>query len=265
MINKSVFHISKMDCSAEEQLIRMKLEGVPGITSLNFDLPNRTLTAYHREHVKPILTALERLNLNTTLASTEQSEISDEPEGRDRERSALWTVLIINVAFFAIEIISGFIAGSMGLIADSLDMLADGVVYGLALFVVGGTVARKKNIAKIAGYFQIVLALIGFTEVVRRFVGIEDMPDYQTMIIISFFALLANVVCLFLLQKGKSKEAHMQASVIFTSNDVIINAGVILAGFLVNSLDSRYPDLLIGAIVFIIVARGAYRILQLAK
>jgi Co/Zn/Cd efflux system component len=113
----------------------------------------------------------------------------------------------------------------MGLVADSLDMLADGIVYGLALLVVGGTVA-KKNIAKFAGYFQIVLALIGFTEVVRRFIGIEKMPDFQTMIIVSIFALIANVICLYLLQKGKSKEAHMQASMIFTSNDVIINTGV---------------------------------------
>ena len=52
---------------------------------------------------------------------------------------------------------------------------------------------------------------------------------------------------------------------IFTSNDVIINTGVITAGVLVNWLNSSYPDLIIGAIVFIIVARGAYRILQLAK
>ena len=68
-----------------------------------------------------------------------------------------------------------------------------------------------------------------------------------------------------LLQKRKSKEAHMQASMIFTSNDIIINSGVITAGLLVNWLNSGYPDLIIGAIVFVIVARGAYRILQLSK
>ena len=40
-----------------------------------------------------------------------------------------------------------------------------------------------------------------------------------------------------LLQKSKSREeVHMKASLIFTSNDVIINLGVILAGFLVNWL-----------------------------
>lgn len=57
----------------------------------------------------------------------------------------------------------------------------------------------------------------------------------------------------------------MQASMIFTSNDIIINAGVALAGVLVLSLDSPYPDLLVGAVVFVLVARGAVRILKLVS
>jgi Co/Zn/Cd efflux system component len=46
---------------------------------------------------------------------------------------------------------------------------------------------------------------------------------------------------------------------------VIINAGVILAGFLVWQLNNQIPDLIIGSIVFLIVIRGAIRILKLAK
>ena len=159
----------------------------------------------------------------------------------------------------------GIFSNSMGLVADSLDMLADSIVYALALFAVGGTIARKNNIAKFAGFFQILLAVIGFVEVIRRFLGFEKMPDFQTMIIVSVLALMANIFCLYLLQKNKSKEAHIQATMIFTSNDVIINSGVIVAGLLVHWLNSSYPDLIIGAIVFLVVARGAYRILKLAK
>ena len=85
------------------------------------------------------------------------------------------------------------------------------------------------------------------------------------MIIVSFLALIANGVCLYLLQKSKSREAHMQASMIFTSNDIIINSGVIVAGILVSVLTNRLPDLIIGSVVFLIVLRGAFRILKLAK
>jgi Co/Zn/Cd efflux system component len=57
----------------------------------------------------------------------------------------------------------------------------------------------------------------------------------------------------------------MQASMIFTSNDVIINLGVITAGLLVNWLNSNKPDLIIGTIVFVLVIQGAIRILKLGK
>ena len=86
------------------------------------------------------------------------------------------------------------------------------------------------------------------------------------MIVISMFALIANGACLYILQKSKSKEeAHMKASMIFTSNDVIINLGVIIAGVLVKYLNSSKPDLIIGSIVFVLVIQGAFRILKLSK
>lgn len=264
-MNKTIFNITQMDCPSEEQLIRMKLQNFDTIKSLEFDIPNRKLTVYHNGNQEPILSALETLKLNTTLVSTEESNITLENDTSNKQRILLWTVLIINFVFFGLEMLFGVFSNSMGLIADSLDMLADSIVYALALFAVGGTIARKNNIAKFAGYFQILLAVIGFAEVVRRFLGFEEIPNFQTMIVVSVFALIANIICLYLLQKNKSKEAHMQASMIFTSNDVIINSGVIIAGLLVQWLNSSYPDLIIGAIVFVIVARGAYRILKLAK
>ena len=57
----------------------------------------------------------------------------------------------------------------------------------------------------------------------------------------------------------------MKASMIFTSNDVIINLGVIIAGILVHYLSSNKPDLIIGTIVFALVIQGAFRILKLSK
>jgi len=205
------------------------------------------------------------LKLGGKKIASEQTEQTYFEENTN-QRTLLWTVLAINFVFFVIEMTTGLISKSMGLVADSLDMLADSFVYGISLFAVGGTIIKKKRIAKLAGYFQIILAIIGFAEVVRRFFGAEKMPDFSTMIIVSIFALIANGICLYLMQKSKSKEeAHMQASMIFTSNDVIINLGVITAGLLVNWLNSAKPDLIIGTIVFGLVIQGAFRILKLSK
>jgi Co/Zn/Cd efflux system component len=242
----------------------MKLSEIPSIEHLEFDIPNRKLKVFHSGELERIKSSIDELNLDSRLVQTGDTSQS-EFEKNKIQKTILWTVLAINFAFFLIEMTTGWIAKSMGLVADSLDMLADSLVYGLSLFAVGAAVARKKRIAIIAGYFQITLAAFGFLEIIRRFIGVEQMPEFKTMIIVSALALLANGICLYLLQKSKSKEAHMQASMIFTSNDVIINLGVIIAGILVYSLNSKYPDLIIGAIVFIFVSQGARRILKLGQ
>lgn len=264
-MNKTIFEISKMDCPSEENLIRMQLDRISSIANLDFDIPNRKLTVFHSGKTDQIEKSVIELNLGGKKISTEETDQTEFKENTNQKK-LLWSVLAINFAFFIIEITTGVLSKSMGLVADSLDMLADSLVYGISLFAVGGTLIKKKRIAKLAGYFQITLALIGFLEVLRRFFGDEKLPDFSTMIIISVFALIANGICLYILQKSKHKEeAHMKASMIFTSNDVIINLGVIIAGTLVNWLRSSKPDLIIGTIVFILVIQGAMRILKLGK
>ena len=263
-MQKTVFKISKMDCPSEENLIKMKLSDIEGIKQLDFNLEERILTLYHNSNVNEIGNALNELKLNESLISSEDTDTIITESTRSQSK-LLWTVLIINFAFFIIEMSTGLISKSMGLVADSLDMLADSFVSGLSLIAVGGTVLKKKRIAKYAGYFQITLAIIGIVEVIRRFLGYEALPVFSTMIIVSVFALIANGICLYLLQKSKSQEAHMRASMIFTSNDIVINLGVITAGVLVNWLHSGIPDLIIGIIVFGLVIQGAFRILKLSK
>ena len=263
-MKKTIFKIEQMDCPSEENLIRMKLQNIEGIAKQEFDLKGRVLTVYHTGDYKVIEHQLATLNLGSHfIESLAAGDFHAEED--NRQRKVLWIVLAINFGFFLIEMSTGILSKSMGLVADSLDMLADAFVYGLSLFAVGAAVSRKKRVALICGYFQILLAAIGFIEVIRRFIGAEEMPVFQTMISISILALIANVICLLLLQRTKSNDAHIQASIIFSSNDVIINAGVILAGFLVWQLDNQIPDLVIGSIVFAIVVRGALRILKLAK
>ncbi|MFA6542730.1 MAG: cation transporter [Bacteroidota bacterium] len=264
-MNRTTYTIAKMDCPSEEQLIRMKLQGISGIAALSFDIPGRTLRVDHADTHDRITAALESLKLETTFLRTETADSVQEPPHHAAERRLLYQVLAINAFFFLIEAAAGVVSHSMGLIADSLDMLADAIVYGLSLYAIGHSAGKKKFVAAVSGYFQLALAVTGFAEVLRRYFGVEEIPSFQMMIGISFFALIGNAVSLYLLQKSKSSEAHMQASMIFTSNDVIVNIGVIAAGVLVFFTSSNLPDLIVGTAVFILVARGAFRILQLSK
>lgn len=264
-MNKSTYNVAKMDCPSEEQLIRMKLADTSGIQQLQFDIPNRKVTVLHDGDAQPITLALAGLRLNSELLTTEDADLSELTEEAPRDRRLLITVLVINALFFVLEIIAGLLAESMGLLADSLDMLADALVYALALYAVGKAVITQKRVARISGYLQLILAIAGLVEVLRRFFLGEELPDFRLMIIISILALIGNSICLYLLRREKSDKAHMQASEIFTSNDIVVNLGVILAGSLVYWLHSPWPDLIIGLVIFGVVARGAFRIFQLSR
>ncbi len=260
---KTEFLIKDMDCPSEEQMIRMKLADYQTIKSLDFDLDARKLTVFHETELEKISNSLDSLNLGSNLIQS--SEYNDEITSSKIDRKLLWWVLIINFGFFVLEAIFGYVSNSMGLVADSLDMLADAFVYGLCIYAISGRLLIKKRISRLSGTLQMSLAILGLIEVLRRFIGLEEIPNFTMMIGISVLALIGNSLSLVILNKSKSDEVHIKSSQIFTSNDVIANVGVILAGISVYFLDSRLPDLIIGLIVFTLVFRGALRIFELSK
>ena len=148
-MQKTIFEITKMDCPSEENLIRMKLDGISSIVNLDFDIPNRKLTVFHSGENDQIEKSVIELNLGGKKISTEQTDQTEFKENANQKK-LLWSVLAINFAFFILEMTTGIIAKSMGLVADSLDMLADSFVYGISLIAVGGTLIKKKRIAKLA-------------------------------------------------------------------------------------------------------------------
>jgi Co/Zn/Cd efflux system component len=261
---KTTYHVEKMDCPSEEQMIGLTLNPLDSVKGFSVDLAYRTLHVIHSGEAEVITKALSGLNLDARLKNTDIATEESKNAETAQKRILCW-VLVINASFFVLELGFGLVSGSMGLIADSLDMLADAIVYALSLIAIGTVMATKKKVAKFSGLFQMFLALLGFSEVLRRVFLSEAPPDFVLMITVSAFAMIANVFCLWLIQKTRNTEAHMQASLIFTSNDIIVNGGVIVAGLLTYLLNSPFPDLVVGGIVFGFVMRGAVRILNLSK
>jgi len=264
-MNKTQFQITKMDCPSEERIIRMKLEDLSSIKHMEFNIPERLLIVTHEGSAKEILDLLAPLNFGSTLLGTvlTSDTLPISNIDSDQEAKVLKVLLYINGGMFFVELILGVYAESMGLISDSLDMLADASVYMISLYAVGKTIQTKKKSAKVNGILQIVLGVGVLIETLRRFYyGSDPEPSY--MILISIIALMANVYCLYLLSSHKEKGAHMKASYICSSTDVMANTGVILAGVLVYVTHSSIPDLVIGIIVSLIVLRGASSILKIS-
>lgn len=263
----SLFQVPKMDCPAEERMIRLALEGRPDVRGLVFDLNQRSLQVAHDGAIEPIAERLGALGLGATLVHTADAKQQPlPPQGAATDEAAeagtLRLLLAINAFMFVAEMLAGLIAQSAGLIGDSLDMFADAAVYGVALYAVGRGVQLQMRAARIAGVLQLLLAVGLLAEVLRRVVFGSE-PESVAMIGVAGVALLANVSCLVLIHRHRHGGVHMRASWIFSANDVLINAGVIVAGALVAWTGSPYPDLLIGGLIGLLVLLGARRILAL--
>lgn len=180
------------------------------------------------------------------------------------ERRTLIILLSINAFMFVTELGLGWIAQSAGLIADSLDMLADAAVYGISLYVVGKGALKQARSAQVSGTLQVILGFGVLFEVVRRMMFGSE-PESSLIMAVGLVALLANVACLMLISRHRDGGVHMRASWIFSTNDVLANLGVIISGALVAFFGSRYPDLIVGSVIALIVIRGGFTILKDAK
>ncbi|MFQ5963860.1 MAG: cation transporter [Candidatus Scalinduaceae bacterium] len=188
-----------------------------------------------------------------------------EIEIKSKEESRVLIILLsINAVMFIMEFTLGWLSESTGLIADSLDMFADALVYGVGLYAVGKSLRIKANSAMLSGCLQMTLGIGVLLDISRRAI-MGSEPDSVFMISVSLVALVANVICLVLLTKHRKGEVHMRATWIFSKNDVIANLGVITAGVLVAYFSSAIPDLTIGCIISVVVIRGGVQIINEAK
>ena len=177
------------------------------------------------------------------------------------QRKLLWIVLVLNGIMFFVEFIAGWLAESSGLIADSLDMLADTLVYSVSLYAVGKTIKYKANAAILNGTLQTLLALAVLFDVLMR-LAFGSEPNANMMLWVAGLALVMNVACFALLYSSRNGDINIRASWICSRNDMIMNLGVIISAVLVAQLEMAWPDLVIATTIAVIVLRSAIRIIK---
>lgn len=176
-------------------------------------------------------------------------------------RRVLIVVLIINLVMFFAELSAGIFAGSTALMADSVDMLGDALVYVLSLYALERGLRWRAGAALAKGAVIAAFGLGVAVEVVLKLVhGVT--PIAHTMLLFGSLALGANLLCLALLYRHRNRDVNMSSTFECSRNDVIANVGVLLAGVGVRVLDAGWPDILIGAIIAVLFMRSAFRVLR---
>ncbi len=166
----------------------------------------------------------------------------------ERQRRVLQVVLGINAVMFVVELVSGIRGHSTSLVADSVDMLGDAIVYGASLYALGRGALWQARVALGKG---LLMAAFGVGVLVEVATKLERglVPAAEIMGSVGLLALGANAVCLLLLWRHRADDLNMRSAFVCSLNDVAGNAGVLLASAGVALLRSAWPDIAVGLLI----------------
>ena len=180
---------------------------------------------------------------------------------RARQGSTLRAVLGINLAMFVIEAAAGLIAGSTALLADSLDMLGDALVYGFSLYVIARNDAWKAGSALLKGGIMGAFGLFVLGHAGYKLFH-PQVPHVETVGLIGLLALAANSICLILLWSHRTEDVNMRSVWLCSRNDIIANMSVLIAAVGIGLTDSQWPDLLVGLGIAALFLHSSFQVIQ---
>jgi cation diffusion facilitator family transporter len=173
----------------------------------------------------------------------------------------LWLVIAINAAMFVVEMTAGALAGSQALQADALDFLADTTTYGISLAVIGASLRTRSLAALGKGASLLVMGawVLGST---MYHVFVTGMPRAEVMGVVGVLALAANAASVLLLMRYKDGDANVRSVWLCSRNDAIGNVVVMIAAAVVWLTDTRWPDLIVAAIMASLFLSSAWQIVR---
>ena len=182
---------------------------------------------------------------------------------RGRQSATLKIVLAINAVMFVVELTAGLIGHSISLVADSLDMLGDALVYGFSLYVVARGAAMKARAALFKGIIMAGFGLFVLGQVIYR-IAVPQLPLFEAIGAIGLLALAANSMCLYLLWRHRADDINMSSVWLCSRNDIIANVSVLFAAAGVWLTQSGWPDIAVGLALAALFLRSALHVLRAA-
>jgi cation diffusion facilitator family transporter len=176
-------------------------------------------------------------------------------------RRALWLVAALNLAMGVVELVFGYVAGSQALKADALDFLGDGAITGLGLVAMNWGADPRARAALVQGVFLALMGLGVFAVTVYR-VFVIQVPEAGLMGSLGLMALIVNVACAAILLRHRDGDANVRAVWLFSRNDAIGNAAVIVAALAIAATGSSWPDLITAAAIAGLFVHSAVRIIS---
>jgi Co/Zn/Cd efflux system component len=188
----------------------------------------------------------------------------DKPPVDPRYRRVLWIALVVNALMFGVELVGGWAAGSVSLLADAVDFFGDAANYGMSLFVLGLAPIWRSRTALVKGATMGAYGVFVIGSALSHLAS-GTVPAAQTMGAIGVAALAANGLVAVLLFAFRNGDANMRSVWLCTRNDMIGNLAVLLAALGVWQAGSGLPDLFVASVMGVLGLTAARSVIVQAR
>lgn len=189
---------------------------------------------------------------------------ADKPPVDPAYRRILWIALAVNAMMFGVELVGGWAAGSVSLLADAVDFFGDAANYGISLFVLGMAPIWHSRTALVKGATMGVYGVFVIGTALRHLAA-GTVPEASTMGAIGVAALAANGLVAVLLFAYRNGDSNMRSVWLCTRNDAIGNVAVMLAALGVFNTGSGLADLFVAGVMGVLGLTAARSVMLQAR
>lgn len=266
------YRVTGMDCATCAAKIEKAARGV-GVEDVKVSTATQIMTlrtqpgrlAEVERAVTEIGYQLDRLDAPRASEASDDDELpKDLSHITPAYKRALWIVVALNVGYGLVEIVGGFLAGSQALKADALDFLGDGLITFLGLLAIGWSLLWRARSALIQGLFLGLLGLGVVASTIYRMI-VQLPPEAELMGLFGIVALVVNVLAAAVLIPHRTGDANVRAVWLFSRNDAIGNAAVVVAAGLVTWTGTVWPDLVVALVIAGLFLHSSWSIIRDAR
>ena len=158
----------------------------------------------------------------------------------------------------------GFLAGSQALKADALDFVGDGLITLLGVLAIGWSLLWRARSALIQGLFLGVLGLGVVGNTIWRLFS-QQPVEAELMGVLALVAVAVNFGAALVLIPHRAGDANVRAVWLFSRNDAIGNAAVLVAAVFVALTGTAWPDLIVAFAIAALFLQSSWVIVRDAR
>jgi len=187
-----------------------------------------------------------------------------QPDPR-RLRRIVLVVAMMNLSYFFVEFTVALAAGSVSLLADSVDFLEDTAINLLIFIALGWPLAKRAATGKAMALVILGPAAVAAWAAIQRFSD-PVAPDVVPVVLASLGAIAINGTSAWLLVRVRHQGGSLsRAAFLSARNDVLVNVAIIAMAVITLWTASGWPDLILGCFIIGLALHAAYEVWEVSE